>query len=274
MFDPGAIAANLRSPVEADVARIEEAGLNAAQPAEQLLVDGWLLRFSPGKARRARSVNAISAGRLDLDTKLVVCRRYYERARIPLLFRITPFSAPASLDNFLEKRDFEAIDPTRVMTVLLASARNEGGACAIDAEPRCVDVHQFAAAVGALRGSPIAQVRAHESRLQGSALRQSSVRRVMYIENEPAAAGQVVIEDDLAGLYDIVTAPRWRGRGIGSALTALLLDDARAARARTAYLQVDAANAVARGIYAKFGFEDRYAYWYRRPAGVVDDLLH
>ena len=274
MFDPATIAANLRSPVEAGLARIEDAGLNAAQPAEQLLVDGWLLRFSPGRARRARSVNAVSAGRLDLDTKLALCRRYYERASIPLLFRVTPFSQPESLDNFLEKRDFEAIDPTHVMTVPLESAGNEGRATAIGAESRCVDVNEFAAVVGRLRGTPLSQVRAHQSRLQGSALRDSSLRRALYVDDEAVAAGQVVIEGDLAGLYDIITAPPWRGRGFGSALTALLLEDARAARATAAYLQVDAGNADARGIYAKFGFEDRYAYWYRRPAGLVDDLLH
>ena len=30
--------------------RIEEAGLNASAPSEQRLLDGWLVRFNPGKA--------------------------------------------------------------------------------------------------------------------------------------------------------------------------------------------------------------------------------
>ena len=53
----------------AELARIEDAGLNASAPAQQRLLDGWLLRFSPGKAKRARCINALSAGRLPLAEK-------------------------------------------------------------------------------------------------------------------------------------------------------------------------------------------------------------
>jgi ribosomal protein S18 acetylase RimI-like enzyme len=276
MLDPDTIAADLRITSDAGLARIEEAGLNAAQPAEQLLVDGWLLRFSPGKARRARSVNAISAGRLDLETKLDLCRGHYAHAHLPLLFRLTPFSQPPALDAFLQRRGFEAFDQTRVMTrALSAELPVPGDTAAPDRfSSAAVAVGKFAHIVGALRGSPASQIRAHEARLRASPLLRSSVRRVLRIDGEAVAAGQAVVEDDVAGLYDIVTAPAWRGRGLGRALSALLLADARASRARIAYLQVDAGNAPARRVYSALGFVDRYAYWYRRPAGVVDDLLH
>jgi ribosomal protein S18 acetylase RimI-like enzyme len=87
------------------------------------------------------------------------------------------------------------------------------------------------------------------------------------------AAGQVVVEGDLAGLYDIVTAPSERGRGHGRAISRQLLAAAHAMGARTAYLQVDAGNTAARRIYSALGFVDRYAYWYRRPEGTVDEVL-
>jgi len=41
-----------------DLRRVEEASLNALQTQRQYFYDGWVLRVSPGKARRARSVNA------------------------------------------------------------------------------------------------------------------------------------------------------------------------------------------------------------------------
>ncbi|HVK31995.1 MAG TPA: hypothetical protein VM845_05770, partial [Burkholderiaceae bacterium] len=42
--------------------RVEDAGLNASAPPQQLWLDGWLVRFSPGKAKRARCVNAVAVG--------------------------------------------------------------------------------------------------------------------------------------------------------------------------------------------------------------------
>ena len=36
------------------LSRIEDAGLNASAPPQQRWMDGWIVRTSPGKARRAR----------------------------------------------------------------------------------------------------------------------------------------------------------------------------------------------------------------------------
>ena len=52
------------------LSRIEDAGLNASAPPQQLWLDGWLVRFSPGKAKRARCVNAVALGRLPVDERL------------------------------------------------------------------------------------------------------------------------------------------------------------------------------------------------------------
>src|SRR5438128_1578350 len=104
------------SPFAAEhlLARVEEAGLNASVPPQQRLVDGWLLRFSPGKAKRARSIQAISSGRLPLADKLALCREVYAAARLPMLVRITPFCLPAGLDAALERLGMHTLDDTRV----------------------------------------------------------------------------------------------------------------------------------------------------------------
>lgn len=46
--------------------RIEDADLNASAPPQQRVLDGWLLRFSRAKAKRARCINAICASRMPL----------------------------------------------------------------------------------------------------------------------------------------------------------------------------------------------------------------
>src|SRR5262245_20828827 len=94
------------------LARIEDAGLNASAPTQQRLVDGWLVRFSPGKGKRARCVNAVAAGQLPLGFKLGLCQQVYEEAQLPMLLRITPFSQPARLDTLLERLGMRRLDDT------------------------------------------------------------------------------------------------------------------------------------------------------------------
>ena len=82
------------------LSRIEDAGLNASAPPQQRWVDGWLVRFSPGKAQRARCINALAPGCLPLSEKLAYCQSLYRAAGLRLLFRVTPFSQPAGLDDW------------------------------------------------------------------------------------------------------------------------------------------------------------------------------
>src|SRR6185436_9700071 len=104
---------------EALLARIEDAGINASAPREQRWIDGWLVRFSPGKAKRARCIQAVAAGRLPLDERLARCLAVYAAARLQPYVRITPFSQPAGLDEALAARGMERLDDTRVMVATL-----------------------------------------------------------------------------------------------------------------------------------------------------------
>ena len=105
------------------LSRVEDAGLNASAPREQRWIDGWLVRFSPGQAKRARCVNAVAAGRLDVASKLALCERLYGQAGLPFLVRITPFSVPPDLDSQLAEIGMLRIDETRVMVLSLDRER-------------------------------------------------------------------------------------------------------------------------------------------------------
>jgi len=264
MFDPAHVPPELIDASDAQAARIEEAGLNAAQPAEQLLFDGWLLRYAPGKARRARSVNAIAEGRLPLREKIAHCSDWYTKEGLPCLFRITPFSQPRDLDSALARGGFVAEDETHVMTLSLGGATPPASRAV-----REMGVEEFAQQVGRLRGSSAQQIAAHEARLSASPLRMRSRRLALEQGGRIVAVGQSIAEGELVGLYDIVTAGDARGRGLATALTVEMLRRALSDGARTAYLQVSADNIAARRVYRKLGFVDRYAYWYRTSVGAV-----
>jgi ribosomal protein S18 acetylase RimI-like enzyme len=249
----------MQSLSTAYLARVEDAGLNASATPRQRMLDGWLLRFSPGKAKRARCVNALSAGRLPLAEKLVLCEQAYRQAALPLIVRITPFSKPARLDETLAATAWRRFDDTRVM--VLADLQVLAAASPPKVPLQAVPIDEFAQAIGALRGSPVAQREAHAERL-----RRASVPHRGFLAQrggETLACGQYVVESDLVGVYDVFTAPAVRGRGIARELCRALLLRARDEGARSAYLQVDSDNDAARAAYFRLGFVDGYAYHYR-----------
>lgn len=247
-----------------DARRIEEAGLNALQTQRQLFYDGWLLRVSPGSAKRARSVSACFGSTLPLADKIAHCERVYGERELPALFRITPFDQPRDLDGALAARGYLAFDRSLVQAVELVGAtlpaHDVPGVALV--EP---SVDAFVDAVGTLRGASPGQREAHRERLRHSAL---DGRLLVALEDgEPVAAGKSAREGEIVGLFDVVTAEGARGRGIATALVARLLARAWDRGARYAYLQVESGNAPALAAYRKFGFETLYEYHYRGREG-------
>jgi ribosomal protein S18 acetylase RimI-like enzyme len=247
------------------LSRIEDAGLNASAPPQQRWLDGWLVRFSPGKAQRARCVQPVASGRMPIDDKLAFAAPVYAEAKLPMVVRITPFARPRGLDVHLDGLGWQAHQDTRVMAAALERAPKP------EPLPRGLTYERlglaaFAQAVGTLRGSSLAQREAHAERLEAAPVpfRPLAIRR--RADGALLACGQFAREADLVGLYDIFTAPAARGQGLARRLCARLMTLAHADGARTAYLQVEAENAPARAAYARLGFADGYAYHYRiRP---------
>ncbi|MDP3821585.1 MAG: GNAT family N-acetyltransferase [Burkholderiales bacterium] len=244
------------------LSRIEDAGLNASAPPQQLWLDGWLVCFSPGKAKRARCVNAVAAGRLPIDGRLRACEAVFAEAGLPMIVRITPFTLPQTLDALLASQGMHRFDDTRVMALAdLSALSGETAALPPGAEVHATGLEAFAQRVGSLRGSPLSQRQAHGQRLQNSPVPFHAFE--MLVDSELVACGQIAIEGPLVGLYDVFTAPNARGRGYAGALCHHMLQLAHTRDAKHAYLQVDGDNHAARAVYQRLGFADAYAYHYR-----------
>jgi ribosomal protein S18 acetylase RimI-like enzyme len=246
--------------VTPDARRLEELSLNSSAPPGQLLYDGWLLRMAPGKAKRPRSVNAFYASTLALEDKVRYCERLYGAARLPTLFRITPFAHPADLDAELGRLGYGRFETTSVQSTSISA----GG---IDRAPDAsvMNLRAWVDAVGDLRGTPPEHRATHLARLEGMPLpvRGVAVER----DGRVIATGLTIVEDDCAGLFDIATHEQARRQGHARTVVASLLRAARSMGARHAYLQVSAGNAPAIALYREFGFRERYTYWYRGREG-------
>jgi ribosomal protein S18 acetylase RimI-like enzyme len=242
-----------------DLRRLEEIALNASNTPRQILYDGWLLRLSPGQAKRPRSVNPFYGSSVDLDVKLAYCAAVYAKHDIPLLFRLSRFVHPEELDRELDARGYRRFDETLVQLAPLTRIQ-------IDAEVEVVpDLDQWMRAFAALRGLTATQAAAVQEQLACSLHSRHAV--AIYADGAPLACGMALLEDGVAGLFNISTADHARGRGHATRVTQALLAWAARAGAHSAYLQVNGDNAPALALYRKFGFATAYTYWYRSPPG-------
>jgi len=252
------------------MARVEDAGLNATAPPQQRWLDGWLLRYQPGKARRARCINALTEGVLPLAQKLALAQEVYQEAGQPMIFRLSRFTVPAGLDAALERFGFARVDESAVMVATdigsVAPRPLPGGL-----EWREISSLKFAETVGLLRGSPAEHRQSHAVRLAHSPI----VHRAFVIADatrEAAlACGQFAREGEMVGIYDVFTDPQERNRGLATHLCERLLSQSVKEGAKTAYLQVDAINSPALQVYRRLGFAEAYRYHYReRPERVPE----
>jgi GNAT superfamily N-acetyltransferase len=241
--------------------RIEEASLNAWPALQQILLDGWILRFSQGYTKRANSANPLYPSLdLDIEGKIDACERLYAAHGLPATFRLTPFASPPSLDRLLEIRGYRLIDPTLVLYLDLTSWERLP---VHSAELQEQGLDGWLDIFCRFRGSPLNAHQTHKAILQ--AIPSGRILHSLLVEGKPVACGLGVLEGDHFGLFDLITDPQWRRQGHGTQLVSGMLAWARSNGARHAYLQVMIANAPARRLYTKFGFLEAYRYWYRVP---------
>ncbi|HEY1012042.1 MAG TPA: GNAT family N-acetyltransferase [Herpetosiphonaceae bacterium] len=215
-----------------------------------------MLRCSDGYTKRANSVTPLYESALAPDGKIAACERFYASQGLPCVFRLPSF-APPELDALLERRGYRALDRTLVLSRSLAAPLAEPVSAA---EP--VPLDAWLESYSALAGAGPAQRAGHRAILERIAGQPAYL--LLCEGGAPVACGLGVLEDDHVGLFDLVVAPERRGAGIGGRLVGALLGWAVERGASAAYLQVVAENAPARRLYQRWGFGERYQYWYRQ----------
>ena len=81
--------------------RVEETCLNAWPALRQVLLDGWVLRFSEGLTRRANSANPLRGPWETGDGLIAACEALYQRRGLPTIFRLPSIIGP-DLDDRLD----------------------------------------------------------------------------------------------------------------------------------------------------------------------------
>lgn len=243
-----------------DYRRLEEVAMNAWPALQQVLYDGWVLRFANGYTKRANSVNPLYDSRGSVAEKIAFCERCYAERGLPAIFRLTSCLAPPEMDEMLDQRGYRQLDPSLVLTMDLRDRSLPEPAFELRSEAIDTWMELF---------EQLADHRFTGRDTHQAMLEAISAKRLLatYAVGESViGCGVGVLEGQYFGLFDLAIAPAQRNRGYGTQLTAAMLRWARHAGARYAYLQVMRANAPARHIYGKLGFEEAYHYWYRVTA--------
>lgn len=253
--------------------RIEEASLNAWPAMQQVFVDGWVLRFARGFTKRSNCIvplypplytNSSAINAQALTEKVRYCENLYAREQLQTVFRLTSIGnetfSNAALDQLLNERGYHIDEPSLVLSRLLSepleiSAPSPG-------QVTMLPLDHWLAAYCELTGMPEPARTLHSLILKGVS-GECGFAVLPDERGRPLACGLVVVERELAGLFDIFTHPDHRNEGLGRKLLASLLHWARDHGAQRTYLQMVQANKAAAALYASLGFTEMYRYWYR-----------
>ena len=237
---------------------LEELSLSALPALETVYLDGWVLRFADGYTRRANSINALYPGSRSLDDNLREAEELYRRHGQRVVFKLTPASLPAGLDEALAERGYALEAPTSVQTLdLTAAPALTVGPTALS-EQVTDDWLAAGYALSAVTARHLPTLRQMLARLAPPASFAS-----LRVDGCVVSQGLGVYQSGWVGLYDIATHPEHRGRGHARQLINDLLAWAAGRGAHSAYLQVMLSNAPALRLYERMGFREQYQYWYR-----------
>lgn len=241
--------------------RIEEASINAWPSLHQVLYDGWLLRFSRGFTKRANCVVPLypseRATAEETAEKIRHCENLYARDRLATIFRLTDDDDHRALSQALTDRGYQRHDATDVLAKPLTDAP-------IPKEFRQLGHNEWLDLYATLTGVNEDATKLHGMLLRG--IRTETCYGAVFQADEPVGCGLAVIEQDLVGLFDVVTAISARGQGHGRSLVDALAAWGHGEGAVTAYLQVVADNAPAQRLYARLNYQIAHRYhYYSRP---------
>ena len=239
--------------------RVEETCLNAWPALRQVLLNGWVLRFSEGLTRRANSANPLKGARATGDGLIAACEELYQRRKLPAIFRL-----PSIIDPDLDERLDEAGYGREGESCVRHGALN-GVEMASDPDVQLLPrpSREWFAAMAALQNHTGEQRRTHR-RIVG-AIAIPVAFAALAIDREFVALSYGAIHDRLLCYESVITNPRRQRRGYARRVVTSLAAWAKDQGAEGACLEVEAHNTAALALYDTVGLKtELYRYHYRR----------
>ena len=239
--------------------RVEAVCFNAFPSLKQVILDGWLLRFSKGVSRRANSANPLHADHAAPESVIGQIEALYRGQGQPTIFRVPSF-IEAAIDQPLIARGYRSEGETCVLYGAMDAV--DGAAdpgVELSAEPNA----EWLAAMAAFQAHTDVQRRVYRDIVQAVAVPAACAG--LRIDGELVALAYGTVGDGLLCYESVITDPKQRRQGLAWRVVASLAAWGRGRGARGVCLQVEAGNAAARALYERFGLTtELYRYHYRR----------
>lgn len=258
--DPAMVASAGSFPNLPVVRRFEAAGFRA-WPAASVHYDGtWVVRLTAGHpAKRLNSINPLDPGDCsNLADRIARASRRFEAYGRPLVFRISPLGG-AAISAHLDAEGWRSHSESLVMRLSLDEVDFDRVMNQIPLK----DMARFISAAMAIRGHD-PSVRPGLTEIV-SAIEPEAGLFALEQGSTPVASAICVHDGDLAGLFEVASSQAERGKGFGRRVVLSAMKWARMRGAKEAWLQVEADNEAAVGLYRSLGFTEAYRYHYREP---------
>ena len=230
---------------------LEDCCFNAWPTATTVFLDGWVVRLDGGHVYWNNSASPLHPRSMPQHELITRVENLFRVQDLAPVFRLSPL-APPDLDAALDKRGWDLHEPSVVMRAaqIAGDAEHASIRNADSADPAWIAGAMTAYGHGAEGIAALTRL------LANLAL---PAAFITVVEDGRAIGWAMgVAERGHIGLHDVVVDPAARRRGIGRRLVAGLLAYGRAQGASAAYLQIREDDAVARQLYAPFGFEEVY----------------
>lgn len=222
-------------------------------PARRVAVGAWVVRRGAGGGNRVSSVWPKGDPGRPLDAAVAEAVAIQQGWGEAGLFQIGP--EDGALEAALDARGWRAFDHTVMMTADPAAVAAPGLSGRMAVHVRCplvvVDEIWDGDGVGPARRAVMARTPAPKEVF------------LLREDDRPAAAVFAAVAGGVAMLHALAVAPAFRRRGVAASACAAVGRWAVAQGAHTLALAVTEANAPARALYRKLGFETVLRYHYR-----------
>jgi len=253
-----AAEANLVTHIRWVQERVE--GMRVDDGPDLLTVDSGLPSDTFNFAARAR----LDPGRM--ESRIAEVRDRFRAAGRPFSWWVGAADRPLQLGEALRRAGFEAAESEVAMAADLASLVEPRlpARLRIERARTPAQLDDFAAVLAANWSPPDPSVARFYAAAAPHLLAADAPLRlyVGYEDGVPVASAELTVGGGVVGLYNIATVERCRGRGIGSAITAHPLLEARTQGHRTGVLQ---ASADGLNVYARLGFRPTGHYTEYKP---------